>query len=134
LKVVTHRRKQPRHILMTSEPIPHVLVLAAGAGSRFGAPKQLARLHGQTLLQAAVARATGIAGSAVTVVLGAHAAEVAPSLRGTGASILVNRQWQEGLASSLRAGVSQLPGSAEGVLVTLADQAGITAFDLRRLL
>ena len=32
---------------MTSAPIPHVLVLAAGAGSRFGAPKQLARLHAQ---------------------------------------------------------------------------------------
>src|SRR5690606_10202041 len=36
-------------------------------------------------------------------------------------------------ASSLRAGLAQLPGSTEGVLVTLADQAGVTAFDLQRL-
>jgi molybdenum cofactor cytidylyltransferase len=118
---------------MASEPTPHVLVLAAGAASRFGSPKQLARLGGQTLLQAAVARATEVAGQAVTVVLGAHAAEIAPRLRGTSAGVVVNRRWAEGLASSLRAGVAQLPGSTEGVLVTLADQAGITAFDLRRL-
>nr|PZN59985.1 MAG: nucleotidyltransferase family protein [Pseudomonadota bacterium] len=118
---------------MASGPIPHVLVLAAGAGRRFGGPKQLARLGGETLLQAAVARATEVAGHAVTVVLGAHAAEVAPRLRGSTASIVVNRRWEEGLASSLRAGVAALPGSTEGVLVTLADQAAVTTFDLRRL-
>lgn len=119
---------------MSADPTPHVLVLAAGAASRFGSPKQLARLHGQSLLPRAVARATEAAGHAVTVVLGAHAAEVAPSLRGRAASIVINRQWQEGLASSLRAGVAQLPGSTEAVLVMLADQVGVTTQDLRRLI
>lgn len=118
---------------MSSEPTPHVLVLAAGAASRFGSPKQLARLQGQTLLQRAVALGTAIAGQAVTVVLGAHAADIAPSLRGHAAGVVVNRRWKEGLASSLRAGVAQLPGSTPGVLVLLADQVGVTDFDLRRL-
>lgn len=118
---------------MSSEPTPHVLVLAAGAASRFGSPKQLARLQGQTLLQRAVALGTAVAGQAVTVVLGAHAADIAPSLRGHAASVVVNRRWKEGLASSLRAGVAQLPGSTPGVLVLLADQVAVTDFDLRRL-
>ncbi len=118
---------------MSSEPTPHVLVLAAGAASRFGSPKQLARLHGQTLLQRAVSRAGELAGASVSVVLGAHAAAIAPSLRGSTATVVVNRNWQEGLAASLRAGVAQLPGSAQGVLVMLADQAGVTLFDLQRL-
>lgn len=118
---------------MSSEPTPHVLVLAAGAASRFGSPKQLARLQGQTLLQRAVALGTGIAGQAVTVVLGAHAAAIAPSLRGHAAGVVINRRWEEGLASSLRAGVARLPGSAPGVLLLLADQAAVTDFDLRRL-
>src|SRR5690606_30286594 len=118
---------------MTSGPTPHVLILAAGAASRFGSPKQLARLQGQTLLQRAVALGTGIAGQAVTVVLGAHAAAIAASLRGQAAGVVINRRWEEGLASSLRAGVAQLPGSAEGVLVMLADQVGVSAFDLQRL-
>lgn len=118
---------------MSAGPTPHILVLAAGAARRFGSPKQLARLGGETLLQRAVARATEVAGHAVTVVLGANAAGIAPLLRHTPATVVINRRWEEGLASSLRAGVSQLPGSTEAVLVTLADQAAITGFDLMRL-
>jgi molybdenum cofactor cytidylyltransferase len=118
---------------MTDEATPHVLVLAAGSSSRFGSPKQLVRVGGVALLQRAVSHATELAGHAVTVVLGAHASELTPLLRHTSATVLINRHWEEGLASSLRLGVSHLPGSTEAVLVTLADQAAITAFDLRRL-
>lgn len=118
---------------MSDAATPHVLVLAAGAGSRFGSPKQLVRIGGEALLQRAVSRATELAGHAVTVVLGAHAAELTPLVRHSSASVLINRHWEEGLASSLRLGVAQLPGSTEAVMVTLADQAAITTFDLRRL-
>jgi CTP:molybdopterin cytidylyltransferase MocA len=111
----------------------HVLVLAAGAGSRFGSAKQLVRVNGQPLLHRAVSQATQVAGGAVTVVLGAHAQLLAPLLKHSPASVLVNRQWEEGLASSLRLGIARLPPGCEGVLVTLADQAAITVFDLQRL-
>jgi CTP:molybdopterin cytidylyltransferase MocA len=112
---------------------PHVLVLAAGRASRFGSPKQLAQVGGVPLLLAAVMRATAIAGHDVSVVLGAHAAELAPLLRRSSATVVVNRHWAEGLASSLRTGIAQLPGSTAAVLVTLADQAAVTEADLRRL-
>jgi len=118
---------------MSIESAPHVLVLAAGQASRFGSPKQLVRIGGEALLQRAVARATELAGHGVTVVLGAHAAQLTPLLRHSSATVLINRHWNEGLASSLRLGVAQLPMGTEAVLVTLADQAAITAFDLRRL-
>lgn len=118
---------------MTTDATPHVLVLAAGAARRFGSPKQLVRVGGETLLQKAVGRATEVAGHAVTVVLGAHAAELTPLLRSSSATVLINRHWEEGLASSLRLGVAHLPGSTEAVMVTLADQAAVTTFDLKRL-
>lgn len=118
---------------MTADANPHVLVLAAGAGSRFGSPKQLVRVSGEPLLLRAVARATEVAGHAVTVVLGAHAADLTSMLRHSAASVVINRHWQEGLASSLRLGVSQLPTGTQAVMVTLADQAAVTAYDLRRL-
>jgi CTP:molybdopterin cytidylyltransferase MocA len=118
---------------MTIEAAPHVLVLAAGQASRFGSPKQLVRIGGEALLQRAVARATEVAGHAVTVVLGAHAGDLTPLLRHSSATVLINRHWQEGLASSLRLGVANLPAGTQAAMVTLADQAAITTFDLRRL-
>lgn len=118
---------------MNTDTNLHVLVLAAGAASRFGSPKQLVRIGGQPLLHRAVSQATQVAGGAVTVVLGAHAPQLAPLLRHSTASVLINRHWEEGLASSLRLGVASLPAGTEGVLITLADQAAVTAFDLQRL-
>ncbi len=111
----------------------HALVLAAGASTRFGSPKQLVRLQGRPLLHRAVANAAEIAGQAVLVVLGAHAAELAPLLRHSTASVVVNRDWSEGIASSIRAGIAHLPPSCDGVLLMLADQAAVTVEDLRRL-
>ncbi len=114
-------------------PALHAIVLAAGASTRFGSPKQLVRIEGRPLLHAVVSRAVEVAGHSVTVVLGAHATELTALLRHTPASVAINRDWQEGMASSIRAGLSQLPGSIDGVLLLLADQPGVSADDLRRL-
>jgi molybdenum cofactor cytidylyltransferase len=111
----------------------HVVVLAAGASTRFGTAKQLIRVNGRPLMLSAVSRAVELAGHSVTVVLGAHAAELAPLLRHSPASVAVNRDWAEGIASSIREGVSHAPMTADGVLIMLADQAAVTTEDLRRL-
>jgi molybdenum cofactor cytidylyltransferase len=111
----------------------HAIVLAAGASTRFGSPKQLVRVAGRPLMHTAVARATEVAGSAVIVVLGAGAAQLAPLLTHSPATIVINREWREGMASSIRAGVAKLPSSCNAVLLMLADQAAVTAEDLKRL-
>jgi molybdenum cofactor cytidylyltransferase len=112
----------------------HAIVLAAGASTRFGSPKQLVRVNGRPLMHLAVAHAVEVAGHSVTVVLGANAAELAPLLKHTPASVIVNRDWHEGLGSSIRAGVARVPGSCSAVLLLLADQAAVTTEDLRRLI
>lgn len=111
----------------------HAVVLAAGASTRFGSAKQLVRINGRPLLHAVVSRAVEVAGHSVSVVLGAHAGELAGLLRHSGASVVINRNWQEGMASSLRTALAQIPGSVDGLLVLLADQPAVTAEDLRRL-
>lgn len=111
----------------------HVIVLAAGASTRFGSAKQLIRVNGRPLMLSAVSRAVELAGHSVTVVLGSHAAELAPLLRHSPASVAVNREWSEGIASSIRAGVAHTPPTADGILIALADQAAVTTEDLRRL-
>ena len=111
----------------------HAIVLAAGASSRFGSAKQLVRVGGHPLLHSAVARAAGVAGSAVLVVLGAHASELTQLLTHSQASIIINRDWREGMASSIRAGIARLPPSCTAVLLMVVDQAAVTAEDLQRL-
>ncbi|HEV2700880.1 MAG TPA: nucleotidyltransferase family protein [Steroidobacteraceae bacterium] len=114
-------------------PSVHVIVLAAGASTRFGSPKQLVRLKGRPLLHLAVSRAVEVAGQSVTVVLGANAAELAPLLRHTPATVVINRDWAEGMGSSVRTGVARVPAAADAALLMLADQPAVTAEDLRRL-
>ena len=111
----------------------HAIVLAAGDATRFGSAKQLVRIGDRPLLSLIAGRAAEVVGHALIVVLGARAAEFAPLLRHSAGSLVVNRDWRDGLASSIRAGVSRLPSSCDGVMLVLADQACVTADDLRRL-
>ncbi len=118
---------------MSRKQTLHTIILAAGASRRFGSPKQLVRFEGQVLVQRVIAAATELTGAAVSVVLGANAAEIASNLPSGSASIIVNRGWQEGIASSIRAGVARLPGACAGALFMLADQPLVGGHNLRRL-
>ena len=111
----------------------YAVVLAAGASTRFGSVKQLVRIAGRPLLHIAVTRAAEVTGNALIVVLGSGAVELAPLLRHSPGSVVVNQDWREGLASSIRTGVARLPAACSGVMLLLADQAAVTADDLRRL-
>jgi molybdenum cofactor cytidylyltransferase len=112
------------------------VVLAAGASTRLGHPKQLATHEGEPLLRRAALAAVQAGARPVVVVLGAHAPQVAPALDGLDdVTVVVNAEWPTGLASSLGAGLRALgSASCDAALVTLADQPLVDAADLRRLL
>lgn len=111
----------------------HAAILAAGASTRFGSPKQLVRIAGTPVLHQAIANAAFVAGRSVTVVIGAYARDIAQALRQSAASVVVNRAWAEGLASSIRTAVESAPSRSDGLLLLLADQVAVTADDLKRL-
>jgi molybdenum cofactor cytidylyltransferase len=115
-------------------PRPWVVLLAAGGSRRFGRPKLLAKVDGETLLRRAARLAIGVGPSGCFVVLGANAARLEQELRGLPVRVVVNRRWRSGLASSLRAGVAALPKSAGGALILLADQVAIGPADLELLI
>jgi molybdenum cofactor cytidylyltransferase len=117
----------------TESPALHAAVLAAGPSTRFGSPKQLVRLGGTPVIHQAAARAASVAGHSVTIVLGAGSRDIAPALRQSAATMIVNRDWEEGLASSIRAAVRSAPPRCDGLLLTLCDQVAVTSDDLRRL-
>jgi len=106
-------------------------VLAAGAGRRYGGPKQLARLGGLPLLEHALAALAEL--DEVVVVLGAQAEAVRAQVAVGRARIVVAHDWADGQAASLRAGL-RAAGDADAVLVTLGDQPGMTAAAVRAVL
>ncbi len=116
-----------------SNPGLHVAILAAGAATRFGAARQPVRLRGEPVLRELVANAAFVAGQSVTIVVGAHAASVAATLRQRAVSLALNRGWEEGIASSVRVAVHSAPPGSAALLLLLADQVAVTADDLRRL-
>ncbi|GAA1659477.1 NTP transferase domain-containing protein [Catellatospora bangladeshensis] len=108
------------------------LLLAAGAGRRYGMPKAYASVPGDGELMVQRGLRTLREGDCdpVVVVLGAGA-ERAPQL--PGALVVVNEDWPSGMGSSLRAGLAALPAQVDAVVVLLVDTPGITAEAVRRV-
>jgi molybdenum cofactor cytidylyltransferase len=112
---------------------PWVLLLAAGASRRFGSPKQLARIGGESLLRRMARVAIAVAPGRCVVVLGAAAPRLRRELRRLPVTIVVNGQWRKGLSRSIAAGIDALPQSARAALILLVDQAAIGPAELELL-
>ncbi len=109
------------------------LVLAAGAATRFGAPKQLAELDGVPLLEHALRAITASPVGRVVVVLGSGADEIAAGVDLHGAEPLICSRWDEGQSASLACGLGALE-ACEAVVVTLGDQPRMSPDAIRRVI
>jgi CTP:molybdopterin cytidylyltransferase MocA len=101
------------------DPATALIVLAAGAGSRFGAPKQLAPVGGRPMLARLLDELHGI-GSPQILVLGCHAELVAEAVPAPTWRTVLAADWQLGPGASLRAGLAAA-ADAEQVLIVLGD-------------
>jgi len=110
------------------------IVLAAGAGSRFGGGKLLAEIGGRPLLQHVLDAVAEAGITDVVVVLGAEAAAVEAAVTWRGERRVVNPAPDRGLASSLQVGFDAVSQEAGGVLVALGDQPLVSASVIRALL
>ncbi|MBT2509045.1 nucleotidyltransferase family protein [Streptomyces sp. ISL-98] len=122
---------------MTDYEVPAVagLLLAAGGGRRLGGrPKALLEHRGRPLVEHAVRVLREGGCGPVHVVLGAAAADVRERADLTGCVLVDNPDWEEGMGSSLRAGLASLAGTgAPAALVSLVDQPGIGAAAVGRV-
>lgn len=107
--------------------IVHGLLLAAGAGRRYGGPKAL--VDDWLVRSLAVLADGGCA--ALTVVLGAEA-DPSRRLVSPGVDVVVAEDWEEGMGASLRAGLRSLP-EADAVLIHLVDLPDVTAAVVARV-
>jgi len=99
-----------------------VLVLAAGASRRFGGPKLLHPLGDRTVIEHALLGVLRAGVGSVTVVTGAYHDRLAPLLERYPVNVVHNPHWEEGMASSLRAGIAALPESPRALIICLGDQ------------
>ena len=109
------------------------VILAAGASTRLGEPKQLVRLGEERLLERAIRVAADAGCEPIVVVLGANADRIARECNLAPAQVVLNEDWREGMGSSVRIGVAAV-ADAERALVTTCDQPAVTSAHLRNLM
>lgn len=101
-----------------------IIILAAGASTRFGKPKQLLEFEKQTLLERIAENALET-GSEIIVVLGANAEKIGESVENLSVEIVVNEDWQSGMSSSLVEGLRkmiEIKNNLQAVIILLCDQ------------
>ena len=111
-----------------------VVVLAAGASSRMGEPKQLLQWGQTTLLGHTIKTAKEVNLREIIVVLGANYKLISKEVENETVTMLDNNDWQQGLGTSISCAVQYLQKSnseVKGVLFVLCDQPFINADYLR---
>jgi len=119
-----------------TEPYPKLagVVLAAGGSVRLGQPKQLLQWQGRSLLQRSVEHSLAVCAAGVVVVIGAYCQRLMPILDSLSVRMVVNEDWNSGMAGSLQRGITAVNGpEVNGALVTVVDQPLLSAGDLARL-
>jgi molybdenum cofactor cytidylyltransferase len=114
-----------------------IVVLAAGASTRLGTPKQLLPYHGKSLLQHVINMAVNSRGDPVIVVLGANADLISTEMDKIKVHVIENPAWEEGMASSLRTGLNALVKISpvvDAVIFMVCDQPFISAVVLDDLI
>jgi molybdenum cofactor cytidylyltransferase len=85
-----------------------LVMLAAGASSRMGQPKQLLKLNGESLIRRATLAALHSVCQPVVIVLGANEAFIRPEIADLSVQIVENPDWEQGMGSSIQIGIRQL--------------------------
>lgn len=115
------------------QPFLAAIILAAGKSARMGQAKQLLPLGESTVLGQSIAHVRGAALDEIILVLGASAEAIRRQLPLEGLKLVVNPHYEEGMATSLRAGLEALSPQADAALILLADQPLVRPATLNRL-
>jgi molybdenum cofactor cytidylyltransferase len=109
------------------------LLLAAGGARRFGSQKLLAPLQGSPIVERAAANLAAETDQ-LWVVVGSEADAVRRALDGVSAHFVENEQWEQGLSSSLAAGIRALTAEVDAIVIGLGDQPSVDREVIRQVI
>jgi len=112
------------------------VILAAGKSTRMGEAKQVLRLGEITMLEQTLENVRGAGLDEMVLVLGSSAEAIRQQLpisASADLNVVVNQRYDQGMASSLRAGLSALDGRMDAALIVLADQPFIRSETFARV-
>jgi len=98
------------------------VILAAGRSSRMGEAKQLLRLGEHTVLGQVLENVRGSGVKDIVLVLGHEAEKIRERISTENLNVVINESYQQGMGTSLRAGLAALPPGVDAALIILADQ------------
>lgn len=113
-----------------------LIILAAGASTRMGTPKQLLAYRGCTLIRHMAEVAIASSCQPIAVVLGAKAERIKPEISQLPIQIVENQQWAEGMSTSIRVGLEALLAmnpNLDAVAIALCDQPFVSSPTLERI-
>ena len=109
-----------------------ILIMAAGGSSRLDSPKQLLKWGNNYLINHIVHTALSAGIGPISLVLGSRANEIQDILMEK-VIVLINPVWQNGMSSSIKAGIASLDNDVEAALIMLVDQPFVSDVLLRLL-
>jgi len=113
------------------------VILAAGQSSRFGKPKQLIPFRGKSLLRGIIDAAAEADCSPIAVVLGSSRQQIERGLEKTDVLIVENRNWQQGIGTSIQAGVRHVidrERDVDAIVLLVCDQPFVDAHVIKELI
>jgi molybdenum cofactor cytidylyltransferase len=98
------------------------ILLAAGESNRMGQPKQLLPFGQSTIVERTIDNLLNSAVSETIVVLGYRDEEIRKTIAGKPVKLVINPDYQQGMSTSIIAGLKQVDKRARAVLIALSDQ------------
>lgn len=112
-----------------------ILLLAAGISSRMlGADKLLLEFEGEKILRRTAKEALKSKAGSVKVILGHNSQKRAQVLIGLEVEHIICRNFDEGISASIQAGLKNIKGSVEAVIIALADMPLVSYQDFNQLI
>ena len=119
---------------MSQPPQIDIVVLAAGASTRLGTPKQLLPYNGTTFIRSTVETALLAKADSVHVVFGYEAKKMKLEITDLQVVIVVNPHWQNGISTSIRSGIQSLGSDIDAAIIVLCDQPKLSTSILNSLI